>query len=154
MTQAASSMSCCSTASIVRSSESLAISKPPMAWFSSCASCSRNAWRVSRAMGSAELARHVLLHAPVVGRGEDLLGRRVLDQLAAQHERRAVGHARGLLHVVRDDDDRVALLELRDQLLDLQRRDRVECGGRLVHQHDLWLDGDRARDAQTLLLAA
>src|SRR4051812_25899252 len=121
-------MSCCSTASMVRWSASLAISRPPMAWFSSCASCSRNAWRVSRAMGSAELARDVLLRAPVVGRREDLLGRRVLDELAAEHERRAVGNARGLLHVVGDDDDCVAELELRDQLLDLERRDRVEGG--------------------------
>ena len=32
----------------------------------------------------------------------------VLDELAVEHERRAVGHARRLLHVVRDDHDRVA----------------------------------------------
>ena len=65
-----------------------------------------------------------------------------------------VGHARGLLHVVGDDHDRYARLELVDQLLDLQRRDRVERRARLVHQDHLGLDRERARDAQPLLLAA
>ena len=73
---------------------------------------------------------------------------------AVEHERGAVGHARGLLHVVRDDHDRDALLELVDQLLDLQRRDRVEGRAGLVHQDHLGVDRERARDAQALLLAA
>jgi len=66
----------------------------------------------------------------------------------------AIGDARGLLHIVRDDHDRDAPLELRDQLLDLQRRDRIERRARLVHQDHLRLDGERAGDAQPLLLAA
>jgi hypothetical protein len=37
--------------------------------------------------------------------------------------------ARGLLHVVRDDHDRVAAAQLVDQLLDLGGRDRIERGG-------------------------
>ena len=65
-----------------------------------------------------------------------------------------VGDARSLLHVVGDDHDRVALLELVDQLLDLQRRDRIERRAGLVHQDHLGLDRDRAGDAQALLLAA
>ena len=40
------------------------------------------------------------------------------------------------------------------QLLDLRGGDRVERRGRLVHQQHLGLDGERARDAQALLLAA
>src|SRR3954454_18680704 len=151
MTSSASSTSTCSSASSVRSSCSTTMSRPPSAASSSSA---MRSWKVSRVKRSPELARHVLLRALVQGLGEDDGGCAVLDELAVEHERGRVRHARGLLHVVRDDDNRVALLELRDELLDLQRRDRVECGGRLVHQHDLWLDGDRARDAQTLLLAA
>jgi hypothetical protein len=52
------------------------------------------------------------------------------------------------------DDDRVALLELGDEVLDRQGRDRVQGAARLVHEQDLRLDGDRPRDAEPLLLAA
>ena len=41
-----------------------------------------------------------------------------------------------------------------DQLLDLQRRDRVERRAGLVHQDHLGVDRERAGDAQPLLLAA
>ena len=74
--------------------------------------------------------------------------------LAEVHEGRVVGHARGLLHVVGHDDDRVVGLQLVDQLLDLGGRDRVEGRGRLVEQDHLRLDGDGAGDAQALLLPA
>ncbi len=40
------------------------------------------------------------------------------------------------------------------QLLDLLRADRVERRGRLVEQENPWLGGERARDAEALLLAA
>ena len=40
------------------------------------------------------------------------------------------------------------------QVLDPRGRDRVERGGRLVHQQHLGLDGERAGDAEPLLLAA
>ena len=69
-------------------------------------------------------------------------------------ERGDVRDARRLLHVVRHDDDRVVRLELVDQLLDALRGDRIERRRRLVHQQDLRLDGQRAGDAQPLLLAA
>ena len=78
----------------------------------------RRLWRAARQ--SAELARDVVLRALVVGFVKILSvtsysttwpvrwpGRRVeLDR----EERRHVGHARRLLHVVRDDDDRVVSL--------------------------------------------
>src|SRR5207248_3003688 len=70
----------------------------------------------------AELSRDIFLGARVTRSSEDLLCRVDLDELPAQHERRAVGHPRGLLHVVSDDHDRHALLELLDQLLDPERR--------------------------------
>ena len=59
-----------------------------------------------------------------------------------------------LLHVVGHDHDRVLLDQLVHQVLDRERRDRVERRAGLVHQDDLGLDRDRARDAQALLLAA
>src|SRR5258705_6252590 len=151
MTSSASSTSTCSSASSVRSSCSTTMSRPPSAPSSSSAIRS---WKFSRVKRSPELAGHVLLGARVVGLGEDDIRRPVLDQLAVEHERGRVGHASRLLHVVRDDHDRVALPELRDELLDLQRRDRVHGAARLVHQDHLRLDRDRARDAQPLLLAA
>ena len=66
----------------------------------------------------------------------------------------AVGDARGLLHVVGDDDDRVVALHLHHQVLDLPGRDRVERGAGLVHQDHVGLDGDAAGDAEALLLTA
>src|SRR2546421_5591530 len=93
------------------------------------------------ASASSEFPRDVLLRAGVIRCGEDLLCRSDLDELAVEQERRRVCHARRLLHVVRDDDDRHAMLELVDELLDLQRRDRIDRAGRLVHQQHLGLDG-------------
>jgi hypothetical protein len=55
---------------------------------------------------------------------------------------------------VRDDDDRVALLELEHQVLDRRGGDRVQGRARLVHEDHLGLDRHRAGDAQALLLAA
>ncbi len=76
------------------------------------------------------------------------------DELAQVHVPGEIGYARRLLHVVRDDRDRVVLLQLRDQLLDLRRRDGIERRRRLVQQQHLGLDRDRARDAKPLLLPA
>ena len=77
-----------------------------------------------------------------------------LDQLAEIHEGGEVGDARRLLHVVGDDDDRVVVLQLVDQLLDLGGRDRIERRARLVEQDHLGPHRDGAGDAQALLLAA
>src|SRR3954447_17623526 len=124
MTIAASSMSWCSSASSVRSSVVTTRSSAPSACSSSARSSCwkwRRPWPVAIAL--PELARDVVLRARVVRVREDLVRLRELDQLAVEHEGGLVGHARGLLHVVGDDDDRIALLELVDELLDLQRGD-------------------------------
>src|SRR5713101_9379565 len=81
--------------------------------------------------GSAEATRDVILGPPVLGIGEDRLGRGKLDELAEIHEGGKVRAARGLLHVVRHDGDAVIRLELTDELFDLLRRDRVKGGSRL-----------------------
>ena len=82
------------------------------------------------------------------------VGAAELDELAEPEERRVVGHPRRLLHVVRDDHDRVVLLQIVDQLFDTLRGNRVERRRGLVHQQNLGPHRERAGDAQPLLLAA
>src|SRR5919204_2938792 len=115
MTISASSTSWCWSASIVRSSVLTTMSRPCSARSSSSRSSSLNATRVSI---SAELPGDVFLGPAVVRLREHLVRGPALDQFAVEHERRGVRNARGLLHVVGHDHDRVALLELVDQLLD------------------------------------
>src|SRR5712691_1391847 len=113
---------------------------------------------------STETSRYVILGALVRGPREDRRGGVVLDEDAAPalavaadldaEERGHVRDAGGLLHVVRDDHDRVVALQVVEELLDARGRDRVEGGGRLVHQDHVRLDGERTRDAQALLLPA
>ena len=55
---------------------------------------------------------------------------------------------------MRDDDDRILILQLLRQILDFARRDGVERARRFVHEDDLRLDGEGARDAEALLLPA
>src|SRR5215207_2428379 len=135
---------------------------------SACTSSSRSSsWKCCRPptialllAGLAESAADVVLSLLIGGVREDLLGgvgfveptglTRSLDI----EERGVVARTRSLLHVVRDDHDRVLLLELRDQILDRERRDRIEGRRGLVHQEHVGLDGRRAGDAQALLLAA
>lgn len=106
----------------------------------------------------AEAAGDVVLRGLLAGVGEDLLGVVDFDQpprLSCRfqvEERGVVADPGGLLHVVGDDDDRVVLLQLTDQLLDGHRRDRVQRGARLVHEQHVGLHSDGPRDAQPLLL--
>src|SRR5438445_12024939 len=77
-----------------------------------------------------------------------------LDHLTVEEEACVFRNARGLLHVMRHDDDGVLALELEDEVLDLRGGDGVERGRRLVHQKNLRIDGEGAGDAHALLLAA
>src|SRR5262245_162850 len=110
--------------------------------------------RQGRGPGLAESSRNIVLRDGLSGVREDLDRPVELHELAQHEEGRVVGDPRRLLHVVRHDHDRVARLQLVDEVLDLLGRNGVERGGRLVHQDDLGLDRERARDAQALLLAA
>src|SRR5687768_9005069 len=119
---------------------------------------------VSMWLPSAESTGDIRLRALVARIGEDLLGGVVLDEPAratvalgrhlGREERGAVADAGRLLHVVGHDDDRVPVLDLLHQLLDARGRDRVERRARLVHEDHLGLDGERAGDAEALLLTA
>jgi hypothetical protein len=71
-----------------------------------------------------------------------------------REERSHLRDARGLLHVVRDDHERVLALELVHQVLDRLGGDRVECRGRLVQKDHVRLHCERPRDAEALLLTA
>src|SRR6185295_7498600 len=133
--------------------------RPPIvsSWFRSAASSvskwCRSIWsRSSPAL--AEPARDVVLGQLVLRGREDLRRGSELHQPPEPEERGLVRDARRLLQVVGHDHDRVILLQLVDQLLDPERRDRVERRAGLVHQQHLGLDRDRARDAQALHLAA
>src|SRR5712671_2480107 len=79
----------------------------------------------------AEPAGDVVLGLLLLRLDEQLVGDAELDHLAQIHVGREIRHARRLLHVVGDDQDRDALLQVVDQLLDQRGRDRVERRGRL-----------------------
>src|SRR6266536_6366183 len=103
---------------------------------------------------SSEPPRDVVLGGLRALKREDLVGAIMLHEAAEHEEGGVLGDPRRLLHVVRDDCDRVVPLQVVDELLDLLRRDGVERRRRLVHEEDLRLDGKRARDAEALLLSA
>src|SRR6478736_10465052 len=114
----ASSTSWCWTTSIARSSAWQTRSSPPSAWCSSCASSSWNCCRVVSGIALTDLAGDVGLGALVARVGKDRLGLVELDHPAGAvavvleldgEEGGHVRDARRLLHVVRDDHDRVAL---------------------------------------------
>src|SRR5215472_18410485 len=112
--------------------------------------------QASRSGRSAHPAGHIGFGALVFRVLEKLTGRGVLDKDAragvalfvAEHrvEGGTVADPRGLLHVVRDDDDRVPRLDVPHQVLDGAGRDRVERRAGLVHEDHVRLDGERAGD--------
>src|ERR1051325_4335899 len=101
-----------------------------------------------------ESPRDVILRLLLRGASEELRRGVEFDQLAQIEKGGVIGHSRGLLHVVGDDDYGVVLLELQNQVFDLGRGERVEGGGRFVHEEHFGLHGQGAGNAQPLLLAA
>src|SRR3984893_13997347 len=65
-----------------------------------------------------------------------------------------VADAGGLLHVMSHDHDGEVELQFGDQVLNRQGGDGIEGRAGLVHQQHVGLHGDRAGDAEALLLAA
>src|SRR5277367_3944329 len=101
---------------------------------------------------SAEPAGNVVLGAAVARRGEDLVGVVEFDQLTEIHEGGLFRDARGLLHIVGNDGDRIVLRQLLDQFLDLGGRNRIERRAWLVEQNHLRTHGHGAGDTEPLLL--
>src|SRR5919197_2454225 len=102
----------------------------------------------------SELSGDVIFGSLLARVREDLFRGPDFNELSHVEERRSVGHPSRLLHVVGDDRDRVPRLQLVDQLLDLRGGDRIQRGGRLVHQEHLRLHRQRSGDAEALLLSA
>src|SRR5687768_9813721 len=86
--------------------------------------------------GSSESPGDVGFGLLFPGVREEPLGGVDLDQLAEKEKGGRIRHASGLLKVVCDNNDRQFLFQLVQQLLDLLRRDRIECARRLVEQQD------------------
>src|SRR5690242_4179265 len=84
-----------------------------------CLSVMASPSRADEPRDSSESSGDVVLGVFLRGLGEHLGRRPELHQIAKIHVRGVVGATCGLLHVVRDDDDRVVGLELVDQLFDL-----------------------------------
>src|SRR5262249_46960167 len=101
-----------------------------------------------------ELAGDIVLRTSLARVGEDRGGLADLDQLPQVEEGGVVRDPGGLLHGVGHDDDRILLLQLVDELLDLRGGNGVERRGRLVHQEHLRLHRQRPGDAQPLLLTS
>ena len=68
---------------------------------------------------------------------EYFLSRPEFKQFAEIHETDIIRDPRGLLHVMRDDDDTIFLAQLIEQVLDFEGRDRIQCETRLVEQQNL-----------------
>ncbi len=109
-----------------------------------------------------EFAADIILCVLFFGFIEDLIGIAIFDKITGApslsgvnvKEAGLVGHPLGLLEIVGDDGDGVALLQLQHQLLNPARRDGVEGRTGLVHQQNLRLSGNGAGDAQALLLTS
>src|SRR5258705_12194515 len=78
---------------------------------------------------------------------DDLLGLPEGEHRALVDDVGVVADAERLAHVVVGDEDAdAALLEEADDLLDVEHRDRVDAGERLVEQDEARVRGERARD--------
>ncbi len=85
----------------------------------------------------------------------EVLGRVDREQLAVVDDREPVAELVGLLHVVRGEQDRLAVgVELAEDLPERDAALRVEAGGRLVEEEDRGSVHDRPRHHQPLRHAA
>src|SRR4051812_35902354 len=107
------------------------------------------------AQWAAGLARQELPHELVV-RVEQLLGRPGLHDPALPQDRDVLRDPAGGHDVVRDHDvgAAVLLVDLLDQLAQERGANRVEAGVRLVEEHDLGVEHERASEARPLAHAA
>ena len=92
----------------------------------------------------------------VVGRGEQIGGRAVLDHLAIGHDDHPVGHFTDHAKVMGDQHQghAQAFLHIFQEVQDLRLNGHVEGGGRLVGDQDFRLVGQRHGDHHPLALAA
>src|SRR3989304_923442 len=103
---------------------------------------------------SAEAAGDVILGLFHLRLDEQVVGDAELDEFANVHVGSVVRHARGLLHVVGNDQYGHLLLQFVDQFLDARRGNGVQRRGRLVEKQDLGFGCQGARAAPPLPLPA
>ena len=105
-----------------------------------------------RARDVADEVRDVLVR----GRAHELLGRAELHDRAVAHDRDPVPEPERLGEVVGDEQHRLAGLELQaaDLVLHVAPDQRIQCAEGLVVEHQLRVDGERARQPHPLLHAA
>jgi hypothetical protein len=88
-------------------------------------------------------------------RGDQLARRALGDEAPVVHDGEAVAEALGLVHEMRREQHRLALLQqLLQALPDQVARLRVEAGGRLVEEQQVGVVHQRARQRQAPLHAA
>src|SRR6187455_3234603 len=102
----------------------------------------------------SEPSRDVVFGELVARVGEDAICLAHFDEIAQVEVRSALRNPRGLLHGMGHDHDRVALAQFLHEIFDASGGDRIERRTGLVHEDDFRIDGNRACDAQALLLAA
>ena len=102
----------------------------------------------------AKAARYIILSSLSLRIGEYLFRLVELHHFAQIKESSLVAHASRLLHIMRDDNNRIVLFQFMNQFLYFCRRDRVERRRRLVHQQYRRRHRHRAGNAKTLLLTA
>ena len=92
----------------------------------------------------------------VLGVGEEMLRRTLLDDLTVGHEDHPVGHLAGEAHLVGDDHHRDVLFvgQIDHDIQHFLNGLRVQRTGRLIEQDDLGLCAQRPRNGDALLLAA
>src|SRR6516162_8077176 len=103
---------------------------------------------------STESAGDVILSLFDRRPSKETFGGAGFDEPTLIEERCGVRNARCLLHIVRDDHDRVDLLQLEYEVFKGCRCPRIEGRRRLVHQNHIWVGGGCAGDAQPLRLPA
>src|SRR5713226_1403323 len=122
----------------------------------SCCSSSSYCRSVCSGMAAsrlAESASDVIFSFLFLRGGEEFIRLAKFYQPPQIHESRKIRNSGSLLHVVRHDHNRVALLEFMDQFFDFGRGDGIQSRAGLVHQHHLRLDRNGAGNAQALMLA-
>src|SRR5271155_5812938 len=131
-------------------SERVAMSRTIFVSLSSPISMSRNCFSLLGAR--LEASPDVLLCQRTLWVLEHVGGRTELDKVSLVEEGHAGANPRRLLHVVRDQDHGIVVLELDDELFDLGGGTGVQGRSWLVQQEDLRPNGESPGDAQSLLL--
>jgi hypothetical protein len=116
-------------------------------------------WRGDGADGEDAVARRIageFAHIIIGRRRHHVFRRGELHQLPVLHDADAVAEPDRLVEIMGDEDDGLAqqLLQPQELVLHLAADERVERREGFIEKPDIGLDGERAGDADALLLAA